>query len=197
MKRFVWVFFVVFILLAWASYSQAEQKIAFFELDKVLSDSQWGKSVHEKLKKEEEQIKTQLKAKQEELNKLREEFQSKQGSMGEDVKKKKMAAFEEKRQEGEKFLIESNRKLQTMSEQLMKPLIDKIVEIAKDIAKKEKYDIVLEARRSGIVYGDDKYDITQKIIERLDKEPQVTAPAPPKASKGGSTGSGMGTGNGN
>ncbi|MEJ5299759.1 MAG: OmpH family outer membrane protein [Thermodesulforhabdaceae bacterium] len=175
------VFAVVFIL--GVSVSQAEQKIAFFDLDKVLSTSQWGKSVQEKLKKEESQIRSQLQTKQEELSRMREEIQSK-GKMTEDSKKQKMKEFEEKRQEGEKFLLESNKKLQDLSEQLMKPLIDKIMEIVKDVAKKEKYDIVIEARRGGLVYGDDKYDITQKIIQELDKQPQTIAPSTPSTPSG-------------
>jgi len=171
------------------SLSQAEQKIAFFDLEKVLSTSQWGKSVQEKLKKEESQIRSQLQAKQEELSKMRDEIQSQsKGKMSEEAKKQKMKEFEEKRQEGEKFLFESNKKLQDMSEQLMKPLIDKILEIVKDIAKKEKYDIVIEARRGGIIYGDDKYDLTQKIIQELDKQPQTVAPAPSSTPSGAGIG---------
>jgi Outer membrane protein (OmpH-like). len=119
---------------------------------------------------------------------MRDEIQSK-GKMTEEAKKQKMKEFEEKRQEGEKFLFESNKKLQDMSEQLMKHLIDKIIEIAKDVAKKEKYDMVIEARRGGIIYGDDKYDLTQKVIQELDKQPQTVAPAPSSTPSSG-TGTG-------
>lgn len=160
------------------SASWAEQKIGFFDLEKVLSTSQWGKSVQEKLKQEEGQLRSQIQTKQEELSKMREEIQSKQGKGADEAKKQKMKEFEEKRQEAEKLLFESNKKLQNMSEQLMKPLVDKIMEIVKEIAKQEKIDIVVEARRGGIVYGDDKYDITQKVIQQLDKQPQPLAPTP-------------------
>jgi outer membrane protein len=160
------------------SASWAEQKIGFFDLEKVLSTSQWGKSVQEKLKQEEGQLRSQIQTKQEELSKMREEIQSKQGKGADEAKKQKMKEFEEKRQEAEKLLFESNKKLQNMSEQLMKPLVDKIMEIVKEVAKKEKIDIVVEARRGGIVYGDDKYDLTQKIVQELDKQPQPVAPTP-------------------
>jgi|YNPNPStandDraft_1061719.scaffolds.fasta_scaffold07900_5 outer membrane protein len=192
MKRVRWfstlALTIAAVFVLGVSLSQAEQKIAFFDLEKVLSTSQWGKSVQEKLKKEESQLRSQLQAKQEELSKMRDEIQSK-GKMTEEAKKQKMKEFEEKRQEGEKFLFESNKKLQDMSEQLMKPLIDKIIEIAKDVAKKEKYDMVIEARRGGIIYGDDKYDLTQKVIQELDKQPQTVAPAPSSTPSSG-TGTG-------
>jgi len=192
MKRVRWfstlALTIAAVFVLGVSLSQAEQKIAFFDLEKVLSTSQWGKSVQEKLKKEESQLRSQLQAKQEELSKMRDEIQSK-GKMTEEAKKQKIKEFEEKRQEGEKFLFESNKKLQDMSEQLMKPLIDKIIEIAKDVAKKEKYDMVIEARRGGIIYGDDKYDLTQKVIQELDKQPQTVAPAPSSTPSSG-TGTG-------
>ncbi|MCX7822028.1 MAG: OmpH family outer membrane protein [Syntrophobacterales bacterium] len=186
-RWFVTLFAVsVMIFVIGVSPSKAEQKIGFFDLEKVLSTSQWGKSVQEKLKKEEGQIRSQLQTKQEELSKMRDEVQTKQGSgkAADEAKKQKMKEFEQKRQEAEHFLFESNKKLQNLSEQLMKPLIDKIMEIVKDIAKKEKYDLVLEARRSGMIYGDDKYDLTQKIIQELDKQPQTVAPAPTSAPTG-------------
>lgn len=182
MKNTRWfVSFCVVVTVIFAvsvSASWAEQKIGFFDLEKVLSNSQWGKSVQEKLKKEEGQLRSQLQTKQEELSKIQDEIKSKQGKGADEAKKQKVKEFEEKRQEAEKFLFESNKKLQTMSEQLMKPLVDKIMEIVKEVAKKEKFDIVVEARRGGIVYGDDKYDLTQKIIQELDKQPQTVAPAP-------------------
>lgn len=184
-KWFVILPAVVFMVFSvGVSSSWAEQKIGFFDLEKVLSTSQWGKSVQEKLKKEEGQIRSQLQAKQEELSRMRDEVQSKQGKSTDESKKQKIKEFEQKRQEAEQFLFESNKKLQNLSEQLMKPLIDKIMEIVKDIAKKEKYDVVIEAKRAGMVYGDDKYDLTQKIIQELDKQPQTTAPAPSSTSGG-------------
>lgn len=184
-KWFVILPAVVFMVFSvGVSSSWAEQKIGFFDLEKVLSTSQWGKSVQEKLKKEEGQIRSQLQAKQEELSRMRDEVQSKQGKSTDESKKQKIKEFEQKRQEAEQFLFESNKKLQNLSEQLMKPLIDKIMEIVKDIAKKEKYDVVIEAKRAGMVYGDDKYDLTQKIIQELDKQPQTTAPTPSSTSGG-------------
>lgn len=184
-KWFVILPAVVFMVFSvGVSSSWAEQKIGFFDLEKVLSTSQWGKSVQEKLKKEEGQIRSQLQAKQEELSRMRDEVQSKQGKSTDEAKKQKIKEFEQKRQEAEQFLFESNKKLQNLSEQLMKPLIDKIMEIVKDIAKKEKYDVVIEAKRAGMVYGDDKYDLTQKIIQELDKQPQTTAPTPSSTSGG-------------
>lgn len=188
MKHIKWFVILptVFAMLftAGISVSWAEQKIGFFDLEKVLSTSQWGKSVQEKLKKEEGQIRSQLQAKQEELSRMRDEAQSKQSKPTDEAKKQKIREFEQKRQEAEQFLFESNKKLQNLSEQLMKPLIDKIMEIVKDIAKKEKYDLVIEARRGGMIYGDDKYDLTQKIIQELDKQPQTMAPAPSTGSGG-------------
>jgi Outer membrane protein (OmpH-like). len=55
MKRVRWfstlALTIAAVFVLGVSLSQAEQKIAFFDLEKVLSTSQWGKSVQEKLKK--------------------------------------------------------------------------------------------------------------------------------------------------
>ncbi len=163
------VFAVVLLLVNGYCFAKSGQKIAFFDLQKVIKTSKWGQEVQSKLKTEESKIKSKLKQKQEELRKLQQDFQKKQAMLGTEAKKKKIAELEKKRREGEKFIVESNRKMQNLSQELMKPLLEKIFEVVKEIAKKEKIDFVFEARRSGMVFADDKYDITDKIIKRLDK----------------------------
>lgn len=153
---------------------RADVKIGFFDLDKVLKESKWGQDVQAKLKAEEEKLRAQIKTKGEEFKKLQEDFQKKQSLLGEEAKKKKIDELRQKQEEGQRFIVESQQKMQNLGEELMKPLVDKIFEIVKELAKKEKLDLVFEARRSGLVYGDDKYDLTKKIIEMLDQSRPAT-----------------------
>ena len=90
--------------------------------------------------------------------------------LGAEAKKKKIMEFEKKRREGEQFIAEANRKMQRLSAELTRPMLEKIFDIVKEIAKKEKVDFVFEARRSGLIYAEDKYDLTSKIIKELDKQ---------------------------
>ncbi|SFM90962.1 OmpH family outer membrane protein [Thermodesulforhabdus norvegica] len=148
---------------------RADVKIGFFDLDRVLRESKWGQDVQAKLKAEEEKLKAQITAKQEEFRKLREDFQKKRSIMGEEARKKKIDELRQKQEEGQRFIMESQQKMQNLGEELMKPLVEKVFEVVKELAKKEKLDFVFEARRSGLVYGEDKYDLTKKIIEMVDK----------------------------
>ncbi len=161
------IFTAVLMITAGSSFARG-QKIGFFDLQKVIKTSQWGQEVQSKLKAEEKKIKGKLKQKQEELKKLQQDYQKKQAMLGTEAKKKKIAELERKRREGEQFIVQANRKMQNLSQELMKPLLEKVFEVVKEIAKKEKYDFVFEARRSGLVFAEDKYDLTNKIVKRID-----------------------------
>ena len=74
---------------------------------------------------------------------------------------KKIAEFRTKKfgQNGEMFVKQND---------LMKPVQDKIFKAIQDIAKEDGYDYVFD--KSGeilLMYSNDKYDLTQKVIDRL------------------------------
>jgi len=54
--------------------------------------------------------------------------------------------------------------------ELTQPILDKINSIIPKIAQEEKYDYVFDAVAGNIAYADTKYDLTEKVIEELNKE---------------------------
>lgn len=167
-QRAISIFIFALFFLPTSVY--AEIKIGFFDLDKVLAESSWGKDVRTQLKAEEEKLKTQITAKQEEFRKLQEDFKNKQALLGEGARKQRIDELQQKQREGQQLLVKSQQQMQNLGEKLMEPLIEKVFDVVKELAKKEKLDLVFEARRGGLVYGDDKYDLTSKIIQMVDKE---------------------------
>lgn len=162
---------VVLILgISTSPWAGSGPRIGYFDLEKVMKTSKWGQDIQQKLKAEETKLESQLKEKREELQKFREDFKKTQAMLGAEAKKKKIMEFEKKRREGEQFIAEANRKMQRLSAELTRPMLEKIFDIVKEIAKKEKVDFVFEARRSGLIYAEDKYDLTSKIIKELDKQ---------------------------
>jgi outer membrane protein len=115
---------------------------------------------------------------QNELTKMRGEWQKK----FDNYDKKKLilteqgkASAERELQELDKRIAEfrtrkfgQNGELFQKQNELMKPVQDKVFKVIQDIAKEDEYDYVLD--KSGeilLVYTNEKYDLTPKVLERL------------------------------
>lgn len=157
--------FLAFSGLSWA----ASPKIGYFDIQVVLQQSQWGKQSNEEFKRQGEKIKGDVDEKAKAFKAAKEEFEKKQAVMDDNAKKKRLKELQDMQQEGEKLLMESNTKLNKLSNELSGPLVQKILEIVKRIGRDDKYDYVFEREKSGLVYGNEKEDLTKRVIEELNK----------------------------
>lgn len=115
---------------------------------------------------------------QDELSKMQAEWQKK----FDDYDKKKLILTDQGRVEAERELMELDKKIAEFrtkkfgqngelfakQNELMKPVQDKVFKAIQDVAKEEAYDYVFD--KSGeilLMYTNDKYDLTQKVLERL------------------------------
>jgi outer membrane protein len=115
---------------------------------------------------------------QNELAKMQNEWQKKY----EEYDKKKLILTDQMRAETEKDLQDMDKKiidyrtkkfgqngeLFVKQNELMKPVQNKIFKVLQDIAKEDNYDYIFD--KSGdvlLMYSNDKYDLTEKVLERL------------------------------
>lgn len=99
-----------------------------------------------------------------------------------DYDKKKLILTEQGRAAAEKELQEMDKKIADFrtkkfgqngelfqkQNELMKPVQDKVFKAIQDIAKEDNFDYVLD--KSGqilLVYANDRFDLTQRVLERL------------------------------
>jgi outer membrane protein len=154
-----------------ALYAAASPRIGYFDLAAVLDKSKPGIQAKDDFNKEKDKMKVLIDDKAKAFKTAREEFDKKKTVMDEATKNKKTKEIMEMQQQGEKFLMESNAKLNQLSNDLMSPIVDKVLEIVRKIGKEDKYDLILEAGKAGIVYGNDKEDLTKRITGELDRNP--------------------------
>ncbi|MEJ5347896.1 MAG: OmpH family outer membrane protein [Desulfosoma sp.] len=154
---------------AWTTPSHgADLKIGYFDLQAVLERSQWGQEVKKEFNAKKSQLEAEVQAKAKEFQESRESYEKQIKMMDEKSKKQKAEELRKMQMEGEKLLMESNAELNKLSQQLSKPLIDKVMDIVQNIGKKEKYDYIFEVQKAGLVYANEKTDLTQTIIKELD-----------------------------
>ena len=146
----------------------AEYKIAFVEVPRLLRDAPQVEAVREKLKKEFSRRNDDLVLQQDQVGKLEEKLRRDAAIMS-DAESKRL----------ERDIISRQRKLKSSQTEFQEDLalrqneelgkLRKVIgEIIVQVAKEDSVDLVLE---SGVVYASDRANITDKVLERLRKQP--------------------------
>lgn len=145
----------------------AASKIAYVEVGKVLQESPQVKAVKEKIRKEFSKRDDQLVSEQKKLRKLKEKLQRDASIMSEAEGKRL-----------ERDIIARTRKLKNAQSEFQEDLALRqneelgklrkvIAEVIVKVAKKGGYDLVLE---SGVVWANDKVNITKQVLKELKKK---------------------------
>ena len=54
-------------------------------------------------------------------------------------------------------------------EELLEPIINDINEVLKRIGDNESYDYIFDAEMGGVLFADEKYDISEYVLEEIKK----------------------------
>ncbi|MBC7359140.1 MAG: OmpH family outer membrane protein [Desulfacinum sp.] len=167
----VWVALIAIcaLLLSAVSAQAASLKIGYFDLQAVLDQSQWGKEAKAEFAAKKAALQSQVRDKAKEFEDSKQAFEKQQALLDDKAKKEKILELRQMQMEGEKLLMQTNAELNKLSQDLTKPIIDKVIEIVQSMGKKEKYDYIFEVQKGGLVYATEKTDLTKDIIKELDK----------------------------
>lgn len=143
--------------LSWA----ADVKIAVVDTNDVLGSSSEGKKAQEAVKRKGEELGKDLERRRNELGRQLEEFQKQAAVMKEDARKKKMEELEKKDVELRQKLGTSQQEIAKLEQSELKPLLEKLDRVIKQISKDNKYTLVLDRRV--VIDFDPSLDITDKV----------------------------------
>jgi len=164
MKKFASL--VVFILLANISFGQ---KFAYINSQAILGNLPEVKQANANIETFRNQLISLGQKKVEALQKKYKELEQKQ-SRGElsplqlDNEAKKLKADEEQLA---KFDQESQQRIMEKSEELLKPIRDKVQKAIDDVAKENGYNFIFDASMGFILYADKNTDISDKVKAKL------------------------------
>jgi outer membrane protein len=166
MKKMPVLALLAVFLVSLSGAALSATKIAYVEVGKVLQESPQVKAVKEKIRKEFAKRDDQLVAEQKKLKKLKEKL-SRDGSIMSEAERKRL----------ERDIIARTRKLKNAQSEFQEDLALRqneelgklrkvIAEVIVKVAKKGGYDMVLE---SGVVWANDKVNITPQVLKELKK----------------------------
>ena len=144
-------------------------KLAVIDVEKILTESERGKAVLGKIEEFRNSKAQSLKAMQDSLVALNEEFQKGRLSLAEDRLADLQKQLEDKTIEMRRAQDDAERELREMQAKEFEAVEVAVLPIIQAVGKEQGYTMIFNKFQSGLVYADEAIDITGAVIERFDQ----------------------------
>jgi outer membrane protein len=183
MSRYVVGTVLSLLLLSFAAQVRADIKIGFIDSERIFANYKGTSQAQTEFNNDVQKWQQDVEARRKELEKMNQEYQSQSLILSEAKRREREEDLQRKRSELDSFVQEiwgTNGKIAQRNEQLTRPIVEKIREILSDIARMEGLSLVLDATDGNVVYADRALDLTDRVLERLNKQPTTPPPPAPK-----------------
>ncbi len=161
-------FTILFVYISICSSVFAENKIAYLDLDFILSNTNIGKITLEKLEIIEKKKNTELKNQEKKLKEEENKILASRAIITEEQLKKNISEFQKKLQNYSKDKSEQIKKLKKNRNTEIINLLNLINPIIKTYMEDNSISIIID--KKNIYIGNTAYDITNNLIEIINKK---------------------------
>ena len=160
------------IMMTFLSFLLSDIKMGYLNVDKILSELDEVRQVYIELEKEQRKIEVEFQSLQFELDSLFQNYNQQKMLMSEERRVKTETTIQNKQAELERFQMEKvgpQGEIYRIQEQLMAPIYAKMDDAVSKIGAAEGYDYIFNVSSGQIVYALPQYDVTEKVIDELNK----------------------------
>lgn len=159
-------------VFAMGSLAQAQSmKIGFVKDERIKAEYRSWTRAQEQWEMENKSWEEEATTKQQELLDLEDDFERKKLILSEDKKREQELAISTKREALDAFtkqIYGPGGTAERKYEQLVAPLLDNVTQAIEAVSIEENYDVVFTLQ-SGLGYIKEQYDITDKVLQKLDE----------------------------
>jgi outer membrane protein len=166
-------------LLPVIASAQATQppKIGYIDLQKVMLESDKGKGAKKTLTDEVEKLKKNLNQKQEEIQKLKDSLEKQGATITPEARAEREKQYQTKLKDYQRMATDFESELRQKDVEASTKILKDLEEVVKKLGDTEKFTLILEKTQSGILFGSQSADITDKVIALYNESNKRTAPA--------------------
>ena len=150
--------------------SAADLKIGYVDSERISNEYKAYAEAQEKVKQVAEDYRQQAMKKQDEISRLMEDYKREELFLSPERKAEMQATLSKKDEEFQSFQEEifgQSGKIAQKPEELVKPIITRMLTTIQKIAEAEEYDFVFD--KGSLPFAKLKYDITEKVLADLNK----------------------------
>jgi len=148
-------------------------KIGYIDSDRILEEFSEFQEARQKLQEEEQAYVTEVGALEEVVTSMRQELEAQSLMLSAESRKEKEERLRKKEEELDAFRRETwgeGGKLFTRNLELSRPILERINAAIETISEQDGYDMVFDAAAGNIVFALPQHDITQLVLDELEKE---------------------------
>ncbi|MDE0300476.1 MAG: OmpH family outer membrane protein [Candidatus Poribacteria bacterium] len=165
-------------LFAISTAAQNQFKLGVVDTQKVFEGYKRAKAADDVLKTAEDKLRTQLEDVREEIRTMEERL-TKQKLFLQDPETERIESdIRLKKQEYQRELEIGQESILAKQKELVEPILKEIETLIKEIGKSGGYNLILE-KRLVTLYVDPSYDLTDSVIETLNKRYEEANPSEP------------------
>ncbi|SMO77425.1 OmpH family outer membrane protein [Fodinibius sediminis] len=159
-------------LFGWIAEAGAQQqKIGYVDTDYLLSHMSEYESVQQQLRSLSSEWNSELQEMEEEIEKLREDFQSKKVLYTEQQQQQKREQIQSKVARRQQYLEErfgSDGQYFQRQKELLEPIQRTIFEAVDRVAERGGFDFVFDrAQNSGLLFGNKEFNLNEEVLQEL------------------------------
>ncbi len=156
------IFSLCFLVVS--SYGADVAKIGVVDFVRILEASSAGKSARAEIDKQRIKMEADLKKNQPENEELQERIERETLVMSKEKRAEKVREYRKKENDFMLLVNKFKKERQILDRKLTKNIQKEIVELAKEMGKKEGYLLIIE--KSVVLYAPNTIDITDKVIQK-------------------------------
>ena len=168
----IYVSFLSILLVGLFILPARAQKFAYVESQRILNEYQEYVDAQKQLEDLRNKYDAEYQKMVKEYNGLLQEIDSQSLLLSPEKKQQKMQEAQDKALAIEKYKYEKlgpQGEFYKKSMELTKPIIDKINKLISKIGEQDGYDFIFDASSGSLVYARPKYDITDRVLDELNK----------------------------
>ena len=159
----------------------AQSKVAFFDPQQILGKFKPFQAAQREYGRYEEELNREFTKMQNELQEMKDEYERQKLMLYGDKKQEREQALMRKEGELQRLVSEvtdpERGKLAKKQQELTQPILAQVNEVVAKVAKDNGYDYVLNT--AALVYANEDHDLTEKVLEELDKSLEDEASSSP------------------
>ena len=153
------------IMMAAAMPAAAQAKVAVIDVQRVVTESDPGKEVMQKLRALSDAKAQQGQTLQKELAALQDQFNKQRFTVSEQRQAEMSKEIEDKQIAIKRFQDDAQRELQDAQRRELGGLEERILPIINQIGQTDGYTLIFNKFQSGLVYADEAVDVTDRVIQ--------------------------------
>ena len=148
---------------------QTDLKIRVIDLGDAMRTSKEGQEVKNDIVAKEQSARKQIEDKQNEFSQKVAEFESKRTTLSQQALDKEQGKLVELKSDYDALVKKKEQEFQLLNQQVTGRLADKVGKAVEEVAKEEKYDVVIDKMTGSVVYASGDSVCTNKVVEVMDK----------------------------